>query len=262
MKLPKEDLLKGCFDRVGMEELIDLADAVLRTKQPRWCSFISGRLKEEAMERMQVLTSLQIHSDGGYPGAERQMLLFQHNENEDVELQKTLPIKGLKVEGNFLFDQPSAEDIRTSLLSMGVESNGIGDIWIKGDRGANVLCKSESSNVLNGLKGKLREVAFHCEQVNLDELQLPLQRRVRDITTIEASCRIDAVASAGFGVSRAKITKQIKGGFLRLNWETISQPSRILEPGDRIHLKNRGTIEIISTDLTKRNRWRIQLIRW
>ena len=54
---------------------------------------------------------------------------------------------------------------------------------------------------------------------------------------------------------------EIKEGKLRLNWAPIHNASRSLCIGDRIQLEGRGTIEIISFDMTKRERWRVELLR-
>ncbi len=50
-------------------------------------------------------------------------------------------------------------------------------------------------------------------------MEIPFKRPEKIINTVEASTRVDAIASAGFGLSRSKITTQIKQGYLRLNWE-------------------------------------------
>ena len=80
-------------------------------------------------------------------------------------------------------------------------------------------------------------------------------------STVEASTRLDAIASAGFGLSRAKIITQIKEGRLRLNWLPVKQACKELAVGDRLQLEQRGSIEIISLEMTKRQRWKVQLLR-
>jgi RNA-binding protein YlmH len=81
------------------------------------------------------------------------------------------------------------------------------------------------------------------------------------LQTVEASCRIDAIASAGFGLSRAKIVSHIKAGRLRMNWHDVRQASRDVGVGDRLQLQDRGTLEVLSLTRTKRERWRVELRR-
>ena len=88
-------------------------------------------------------------------------------------------------------------------------------------------------------------------------MEIPFTRAEKVISTIEASTRIDAIASAGFGLSRSKITNQIKQGYLRLNWKLNSQPSKSVKTGDLIHLEKKGSLKILNIDKTKKERWRI-----
>jgi photosystem II S4 domain protein len=171
------------------------------------------------------------------------------------------PIAGLLVEGNFLFDPINPSDICMALEAMGAQQEVLGDIWIRGDRGAQALCTPELAQKLNGLKGRVRDVEIHCEAVSIAQLQLPAARLERHLNSVEASCRLDAIASAGFGLSRAKVVSQIKEGRLRLNWEPVRQASRELVVGDRLQLQDRGTVEVLAMNLTKRQRWRVEMLR-
>ena len=78
---------------------------------------------------------------------------------------------------------------------------------------------------------------------------------------MEASRRLDAIASAGFGLSRSKVTRQIREGRLRLNWHPVRQASRDLNVGDRLQLQDRGSVEVLNLELTKRDRWRVEMLR-
>jgi len=171
------------------------------------------------------------------------------------------PISGLVIEGNFLFDPITPADLRQALVGLGAEPDAIGDIWVRGDRGGQALLTPEQAAALDGAHGNVREVAIRCDQVAIDQLQLPAQRVAKQLTTVEASRRIDAIASAGFGLSRAKVVAQIKAGKLRLNWTAVRQGSRELCVGDRLHLQDKGCVEVLSLTLTKRQRWRVELMR-
>jgi RNA-binding protein YlmH len=78
---------------------------------------------------------------------------------------------------------------------------------------------------------------------------------------VEASTRLDAVASAGFGVARNRMAALIRSGQVRVNWEPVSSPSRELHAGDRVQLSGKGDLGIESITTTKRDRFRIVLLR-
>ncbi len=261
MILPRQQLLKGCKEPETMEQLLVQADAVLRSWQPLWSPFLSAPAREDALDRLAALTDLHWQADGGHPGAERQRLRCCRSEDQAPSTMEPSPIAGLLVEGNFLFDPINPSDICMALEAMGAQQEVLGDIWIRGDRGAQALCTPELAQKLNGLKGRVRDVEIHCEAVSIAQLQLPAARLERHLNSVEASCRLDAIASAGFGLSRAKVVSQIKEGRLRLNWEPIRQASRELVVGDRLQLQDRGTVEVLAMNLTKRQRWRVEMLR-
>jgi RNA-binding protein YlmH len=81
------------------------------------------------------------------------------------------------------------------------------------------------------------------------------------MTTVEASLRLDAIASAGFGVSRSKMSDLISAGDVRVNWKEITQSSQALKTGDLVSIRGKGRLEIGEIVVTKKERYRIQLTR-
>ena len=262
MKLPRRDLLSGCRDPEAIAQLLDLAEAVLRTWEPQWSPFVSAPVREEALERLGTLTELQLHSAGGRQDAERQRLLIsRHDDGKDVIERHPLPVMGLEVEGNFLFDPLDPQDMRSALQALGLREDELGDLWIRGDRGAQALCTPEAAARVHGGVGTIRDVDIRLEERPVERLQLPAIRAPKRFTSVEASCRLDAIASAGFGVSRAKVVQQIRSGRLRLNWQAVRQASKDLTVGDRLQLQDRGCVEVLGLERTKRDRWRVQMER-
>ena len=61
---------------------------------------------------------------------------------------------------------------------------------------------------------QVRTVPVITQQVDLSELAVT-EVKVQEIRTVEASLRVDAIASAGFRTSRAKIADLVKAGEVR-----------------------------------------------
>jgi RNA-binding protein YlmH len=57
------------------------------------------------------------------------------------------------------------------------------------------------------------------------------------------------------------MVEQIRAGAVRINWQPVSSPSKELACGDRIRLEGRGELEILEIQPTKRDRWRLRMIR-
>ncbi|MEY4298318.1 MAG: hypothetical protein RLZZ423_1497 [Cyanobacteriota bacterium] len=270
--LPREQLLQGSRDPKGLAVLIDLAEQALRTWEPIWSGFVPAELREEAEQRLGALSELSLGSAGGWPGAERRCLLLQRAElastggeapagTTDGSAAAGPALAGRIVSGNFRFDPAEPEDMRRGLLAAGAQAAELGDIWLRGDRGAQLVLSTSAAERLQGGSGQVRSVEVHLERVALEQLQPPAQRSPRELSSVEASLRLDAVASAGFGLSRSRMAELIRSGAVRVNWQPVSSPSRELACGDRVRLEGRGELEVLEIQPTKRERWRLRLLR-
>ena len=256
--LPRDHLLKGSGRPEALLPLILLAEEALRTWEPVWSGFVAADLREDLQRRLGELSELRLGSDGGWPDAERRCLLLRRVE---VEAPRAAALQGLVVSGNFLFDPAEPGDIRQGLLAAGAAADELGDIWLRGDRGGQVVVSAAAAERLHGRDGQVRTVPVQLEAVPLEQLQWPASRAPRRLSSVEASLRLDAVASAGFGLSRSRMAELIRGGAVRVNWQAVSIPSRDLACGDRVRLEGRGELEILEIQATKRERWRLVMER-
>ena len=108
---------------------------------------------------------------------------------------------------------------------------------------------------------QVRSVPVKVQPITLDELKIrPPQKK--EINTVEASLRLDAIASAGFGLSRSKMSDAITGGDVRVNWKDITQASYNIKSGDLITFRGKGRLEVGEIAVTKKERYRVQLTRY
>ncbi len=261
MHLPKEKILFKSPFRKELETLIHFAEKALNEREAVWSPFVSAPLIEEIKYKFNNLNDINLIFEGGFPSAERKRICFLRSEEEIDPPFIDIPIKGIYIKGNFLFDRANQNDFRDVLHELHSQEDEIGDIWLIRDRGAQAICSKECADSLNQKNGKLREVEISIQGLDLSKMEIPFNRPEKVINTVEASTRIDAIASAGFGLSRSKITTQIKKGCLRLNWALNDQPSKSVKIGDFIHLERKGSLKILNIDKTKKERWRIKLLR-
>ena len=259
--LPRSDLLQGSRNPDLLSEVIDRAEQALRTWEPTWTGFLPADAREEVERLLGSLSEIQIHSDGGWPQAERRRLLLLRSEQASADLEVSAPLMGLVLSGNFLFDPAEPSDVRQGLLEAGIDPSSLGDIWMRGDRGAQLVIASEQAEDWQGRTARVRSVDVQAELVPVTDLQLPANRSPKQLSSVEASLRLDAVASAGLGISRNRMADLIRAGAVRVNWNVITSPSRELQRGDRIRLDGRGELEIQDIQATKRDRWRLVMER-
>ncbi len=261
MHLPKEKILFNSTHRKELEILLDYAEKALKDRKPIWSPFLSAKLIEEVKNKFNNLNDINCIFEGGFPSAERKRICFVKSEEGTSFQCIDIPIKGIYLKGNFLFDRAKQNDFRNFLYKFDAKADEIGDIWLIRDRGAQAICSQKCADLMHQKIGHLREIEIAIEALPISEMEIPFKRAEKIINTVEASTRIDAIASAGFGLSRSKITTQIKQGCLRLNWDLNHQPSKSVNIGDLIHLEQKGSLKILDIDKTKKERWRIKLLR-
>jgi photosystem II S4 domain protein len=261
--LPRDTLLKGSRCPQELGALIDLAEEALRTWEPRWSGFVDAEVNEEAQARLGALSEVTLLSDGGWPQAERCRLLIRR---ADITADGESPapaaaVCGLVVSGNFLFDPAEPADVRQGLLQAGLKAADLGDLWMRGDRGAQAVLSQEASALADNREAQVRSVPVRLQVVPLEQVQWPALRSPKQLSSVEASLRLDAVGSAGLGLSRSRMADLIRQGAVRVNWQVVTSPSKELRCGDRVRLDGRGELEILEVQPTKRDRWRLVMQR-
>jgi photosystem II S4 domain protein len=246
---------------VGLEAVAVAAEQTLRTWEPCWTPFLDPLVLHEAQERLGTLSDLQLSSEGGYGGAVRRRLLLQRLETASPDSAPPVGLMGLEISGNFLFDPATPAEMREGLHQAGASPGEVGDLWLRGDRGAQGVISEALGTWLDGCLGQVRSVEVRFEVRPLAEIQCPPQRLARSLQTVEASLRVDAIASAGFGLSRTRMAALIRQGVLRVDWRPVASPSQGVSTGQRLQLEGRGELEIMSATPTQRGRWRVAMVR-
>lgn len=256
--LPKEDILKHAENKEALSKIIDRAEQAIRTWEPVATDFLSPPELFEAQNAFSRLTDIHTVAGGGYPQAERQRLMIARSEIPFEE--SPIPLAAISIAGNFLFDTATHRDFLGSLLGTGLVRAKVGDIIVLGERGAQAIVVPELVEFLQTSLVQVRSVTVKTQPIEISELKVREPRK-KEMTTVEASMRLDALASAGFGMSRSKMADMITGGNVRVNWKPITQASHNVQPGDLIAIRGKGRLEIGEMSVTKKQRYRVQLTR-
>jgi len=245
-----------------MEELLKITNLAYKNWQVYWSNFLPPYIYEELLEHLSKLNDLSFFLYGGYENSSRAKIACYRSLilNEVDDLISEFPGKGIEVSGNFMFDNAVQNDFRNFLLNLGINENSIGDIWTIGERGAQgIISGFNYKNIQDKLF--LRDVEVNLKIIDLKDLITPIQRIERTINTVESSTRLDAIASAGFRLSRNKIVDRIRNGLLSINGKKVIKPIFNIKIGDKINLENKGFIEILDISQTKRGKFKITLIK-
>lgn len=213
------------------------------------------------------VADLRVERWGGFSSAERTVLVAARADiAEALEPGRLHELCGdelcaIKMSGNFLFDVASHPDFLGALLGCGLTRQKVGDIIVVGDRGAQAVVSADVVEFLTGSLTQVRSVAVRTERIEFADLQVR-PPSIKEITVTEASMRLDAVASAGFGMSRSKLVGLVKSGACQKNYVAVSAPAKAVHEGDVISVRGRGKLEIGEVTVTKKQRYRIQIKRF
>lgn len=257
--LPREDLLKGVENRETVARVIDQAEKAIKTWEVVASDFLSPPEWAEVQRSFERLTEVQIVGSGGYAQAERQRLAIARSELPLDADQVSLA--ALEIAGNFLFDPATHRDFLGAILGTGIVREKVGDIIVLGERGAQVIVVPELVEFLQTSLTQVRSVPVKTESIELSELKIREPKK-KEITTVEASMRLDAIASAGFGMSRSKMADLISAGDVRVNWKETTSSSQSVKPGDLIAIRGKGRVEVGDVMVTKKDRYRVQMTRF
>ena len=72
---------------------------------------------------------------------------------------------------------------------------------------------------------QVRSVPVSTRQIELSALNVR-EAKVQELKSVEASLRLDAIASAGFRTSRSKVVDLVKAGDIRWWWKLVQTSSQ------------------------------------
>jgi photosystem II S4 domain protein len=236
-----------------------VADQAIKTWEVVVTDFLSPPEIVEIQQAFNRLTEVQLVTSGGYPQAERQRIAIARSE---IPLEVSqVPVAALDIAGNFLFDQATHRDFLGSMLGCGIVREKTGDIIVLGESGAQAIVVPEMVEFLEMQLNQVRSTPVKTRRIELSELKIREPKK-KELTTVEASLRLDAIASAGFGMSRSKMVDFIDAGDVRVNWKEITQASSQVKSGDLIAIRGKGRLEVGEIAVTKKERYRVQLTRF
>ncbi|MBV9387322.1 MAG: photosystem II S4 domain protein [Chroococcidiopsidaceae cyanobacterium CP_BM_ER_R8_30] len=257
--LPREELLKTVENRDSAVRVIDQAEQAIKTWEIVLTDFLAPPELAEIQQMFSQLTEVQMIAWGGYQQAERQRLAIARSE---LPLdQSQVEVAALEIAGNFLFDTATHRDFLGAMLGTGIVREKTGDIIVLGERGAQVVVVPALVEFLEMNLNQVRSVPVKTQKIDLSELKIREPKK-KELTTVEASLRLDAIASAGFGTSRSKMVEFINSGDVRVNWKDVTQSSYQLKQGDLIAIRSKGRLEVGEINVTKKDRYRVQLTRY
>ncbi|MBQ5398840.1 MAG: hypothetical protein IIU14_05310 [Ruminococcus sp.] len=234
-------------------ELLSRVDDAVRLSSLRHSPTFLGFLNEREQYIIKEYFSnseCNLSFFGGYDGSKRNIAAFSEYELDP----RDYPLKGVY----FKFrktDKLSHRDFLGALMGLGIERSSVGDIVINEGQ-AVCFVKSELYDYIVSQILKIGRVGVRI--VKADECSLIFEDNIEELSVIVSSMRLDAVAAALTGLSRAKTAQLILSGSVAVNYLEAKNVSCILKENDILSIRKCGKFVIKKqSGLTKKGRLKI-----
>lgn len=256
-----DHLAPDADSRVSLARLLDRLELCRRRSVPTHSHFLSDGEQKLAGQAIAAAGEVSHAFYGGYAGAQRQICLFLPEWQEDftpgreddplAAVETPLPREGKLTHRDFL----------GSLMGLGLTRDVLGDILV-GEESCQVVCLKTALPALLQQWSEVGRYGVSPREVPLRDLRA-VESRVQRKTETFQSLRFDAVAAAGFGLSRAKAASLISSGRLLLNHLPCAKPDRILEEGDSLTGKGLGKCTLTKVNgLSRKGRIMAEMERY
>lgn len=240
----KKELLDRCAgsgeERVLLARVLDKLELSRSRGVPAHTPFLSPGEQAAVTDLLNAWGRPRHQFWGGYPDSERKVCIFPADwqEMDDIFLDPEGPLTAIQAEfpaGASL----THRDILGALMGLGVTREVLGDILLPEAGIAQVVVLREAAPILLSQWEGAGRHKVSLSELPLDKLT-PKPAQVRTIRDTVATPRLDAVAAAGFSLSRGKAAGLIAAGKVSLNHRECLKADRQVGEGDVITCRGLG----------------------
>ena len=246
-------------DRVLLAKLWDKINTGIRKNIPANTCFLSPR--ELEMARYLFGDEPGLHSFGGYPEAERRMLVYLPDYLEESCLyEEDAPLICLRATF-FEADSLSHRDFLGALMGAGIARETVGDICV-GKGSCDFFVTSEIAPYIQQNFLSAGRTRVHMEQISLTDAQIP-EPEVKEIKDTVASLRLDSIISSGFRIGRSLAAQYVSAGKAAIDGLPCEKPDKQLDEGMKISVRGLGKIKLAAINgKTKKDRISVVIHRY
>lgn len=254
-----EKIAQSPEDRLLLAKLWDKIQAGMRKNIPANTCFLSPR--EQELARFLFGTPEGLYAFGGYPDAERKMLVYLPEYLEESALyDQDSPCVCLRATF-YQGDSPNHRDFLGALMGCGVGRETLGDICV-GKGSCDFFVTEEIAPYLLQNFTSAGRTRLHLEQIPLADASIP-EPEVKEIKDTLASLRLDSVISSGFRIGRSLAAQYVSTGKAALEGLPCEKPDKAVAEGMTISVRGLGKIKLHSVNgKTKKDRISVVIHRY
>lgn len=235
-----EKIAQNSDDSMLLAKLWDKINTGILRSVPASTCFLSPR--EQEMARYLFGQPEGLHAFGGFPDAQRKMLVYLPGYmDEDALYGEDSPCVCLRA-SFFEGDSPSHRDFLGALIGCGVSRECLGDILVDKGHCDFFVTAQIAPYILQNLLSAGR-VRLRLEQIPLKDVHVP-EAEIKILRDTLPSVRLDCVVSAGFRISRSLAAQYISAGKASVDGLPCEKADKLLSEGSDISLRGLGKIRL------------------
>ena len=246
-------------DKMLLAKLWDKINAGIRKNIPANTCFLSPR--ELEMARFLFGEPEGLYAFGGYPDAERKMLVylpdymypsaFMDEDSPCVCLRATF----------YHGDSPNHRDFLGALMGAGIGRETVGDICVGTEHCDFFVTQEIAPYILQNFTSAGR-TKLHIDQIPLIEADIP-KPEVKEVRDTMASLRLDSVISSGFRIGRSLASQYVTSGKAAIDGLPCEKPDKQINEGSKISVRGLGKIKLVQVNgRTKKDRISVVIHRY
>lgn len=226
-------------DKILLAKVWDKINTGLHRNIPASTCFLSPR--ELDMARYLFGQTAGLTAFGGYPDAERCMLLYLPDYLNEDFLSTSAPLTAIRASW-YAGDSLTHRDLLGALMGAGIARETVGDICMDSASCDFFVTEEIAPYILQNLTSAGR-TKLHLQAIPLEQVHIPTPETMELRDTV-ASPRLDSILSSGFRISRSLATQSITAGKVMIDGLPCEKPDRTVPEGARISLRGLGKIKL------------------
>lgn len=251
------------FFRSGGDEdlaakLLDLAETVQKSRKFKVSDFLDPHGLSVAEIVAANVGNIKVEVNGGFQNPERAKVAFV---SEEFFGKPDFALECFQVEWDKRYYTLTHRDILGAFMGLGCKREILGDIIFIPEGAQFVADKAFEAYITSNLT-QIGAAPVSLKIIEPSELQ-QREEQVKVISATVSALRLDAVAAAGYGVSRSRMAEEIKSQNVKVNWKEAKNAAQSVGEGDILSFRNRGRVEVAEVrGTTKKGRISITLKRY
>lgn len=242
-------------DKLLTAKILDKINYCKTKNKIVYTDFLNLHEKNIAKKVLLETETLNYTFFGGYPDAEREVLIVFPSKIDDIMLEKNYKniLEIIQIDlPEELYGNYEHRDYLSAIIKLGVVRGKVGDILVTNNCAQIILIKELSEFFLNNLPQLTR---FSKSTISVHPLEDIIQKEIKfkEINVILSSLRLDKFVAELGKCSRSKATDIILEGRVFINSENELKPSKSIKEKDIITIRGKGKFIFDSIERTTKN---------